>query len=500
MKATTFSSENFYFEFSYFYSQLSLIPTSSSINTTTAVSHYTPDALRNRHNKTSVPALTSTNPMEARRKSTLHVSSAKRDKATDLSAHVELERLEQETTLVLQEIDRNLSQANAVISDKILPVLTSYHSALSNVWKNVSFWKKFVEDASETRVFPEESNVEGDSAHQGGHTGKLQLTESSSAKKDVLSELDLQQNSTLTSEFQVEASTPQLKSRHLLQSSTSPQRSASRNYPRVLISPRKRGSGVFDSNDARRSSVLQNFLNSSPTLPEPPKLTSELNHHNAPSSSSAPKQGHSDPDLNAGVRPQAALLLPATVTPNAREGIQRFPRTPTYGSSGFKRAPISPMRNIPPLQRSNEDLDQVIPLPRMSALPQDDSDQVPIPRLLTTSVGEAKLHSPAAGEEGSSKRRRIEEDESENVFLDANYKDDTNNNSRSHSIVYNTIREQNQQVEENIDQEEHDEGGEQKSKSVSQIFEDVLQPTADTTTQTMMKRKWSKKPPEESTP
>ncbi|QEL60016.1 hypothetical protein CJJ09_002105 [Candidozyma auris] len=400
--------------------------------------------------------------MEARRKSTLHVSSAKRDKATDLSAHVELERLEQETTLVLQEIDRNLSQANAVISDKILPVLTSYHSASSNVWKNVSFWKKFVEDASETRVFPEESNVEGDSAHQGGHT------ENCNSRK----------NSTLTSEFQVEASTPQLKSRHSLQSSTSPQRSASRNYPRVSISPRKRGSGVFDSNDARRSSVLQNFLNSSPTLPEPPKLTSELNHHNAPSSSSAPKQGHSDPDLNAGVRPQAALLSPATVTPNAREGIQRFPRTPTYGSSGFK-APISPMRNIPPLQRSNEDSDQVIPLPRMSALPQDDSDQVPLPRLLTTSVGEAKLHSPAAGEEGSSKRRRIEEDESENVFLDANYKDDTNNNSRSHSIVYNTIREQNQQVEENIDQEEHDEGGEQKSKSVSQIFEDVLQPTAD---------------------
>ncbi|PVH14618.1 uncharacterized protein CXQ87_002763 [Candidozyma duobushaemuli] len=256
--------------------------------------------------------------MESRRKSTVHVNSAKREKGSGVSAHIELERLEQETTLVLQEIDRNLSQANAVITDKILPVLTRYHSASSNVWSNVSFWKRFVEEASETKVCPEESKVDGDTAQTG-----FQQTEGTSEKKDVLNELDSQQNSTLTSDFQMEASTPQLKSRHSLQPSTSPQRSATR-YPRVSISPRKRGSGRYDATDPRRSSMLQNFLNSSPTLPEPPKLTSDVNHH-FPSSSGVSKTNHSDPVPNPAVR----LLSPAEVTPKGR---QRFPRTPTFGS------------------------------------------------------------------------------------------------------------------------------------------------------------------------
>lgn len=405
--------------------------------------------------------------MESRRKSTVHVNSAKRERGSGASAHIELERLEQETTLVLQEIDRNLSQANAVITDKILPVLTKYHSALSNVWGNVSFWKRFVEEASETKVCPEESKVDGDTAQTG-----FQQTESTSEKNDMLNELDMQQNSTLTSDFQMEASTPQLKSRHLLQPSTSPQRSATR-YPRVLISPRKRGSGRYDATDPRRLSMLQNFLNSSPTLPEPPKLTSDVNHH-LPSSSGVSKTNHSDPIPDpAAVR----LLLPAEVTPKGR---QRFPRTPTFGSgTGVGR---SPMKNIPSLRRGNEDLDQVLPVPRMTSInPGDDSDQVPLPQLQTILVGASVNHSPTQGEESVSKRRRTEGDESENVFLDANYKDDTNNNSRSHSIVYNTIRGQSEQQaadQEAADQEEI-ESGEQKSKSVSQIFEDVLQPSPE---------------------
>lgn len=404
--------------------------------------------------------------MDSRRKSTVHVSSSIREKGGDVSAHIELERLEQETTLVLQEIDRNLSQANAVISDKIFPVLTRYHSALSSVWNNVSFWKRFVEEASETKVCPEESNVDGDTAQTGG-ARQLQPTKSASEKTDVLNELDLQQN-TLTSDFQMEASTPQLKSRHLLQPSTSPQRSANKNYPRVLISPRKRGSGRYEPSDPRRLSILQNFLNSSPTLPEPPKLTSEVNQH-LPSSSSAPKAGDSDSAPNAAVR----LLLPAEVTPKGR---QRFPRTPTFGT-GSDRPGRSPMKNIPSLQRGNEDLDQALPVPRMTSIHRgDDSDQVPLPHLQTILVGGSGQHSPAESGEGPSKRRRTEGDESENVFLDANYKDDTNNNSRSHSIVYNTIRGQSEQQ---AAEQEENQSGEQKSKSVSQIFEDVLPPSPE---------------------
>lgn len=432
------------------------------MKTTTASQHYTPDiSYQNNQNP-----LIKANAMESRRKSTVHVSSSKREKSSDLSAHIELERLEQETTLVLQEIDRNLSQANAVITEKVLPILSRYHSALSSVWNNVSFWKKFVEEASETKICPEESHVEGASAQDGEQTGKLKLSESASSKKNVLKDLELLQNSTLTSELQMEASTPQLRSRHLLQPSTSPQRSANRNYARVLISPRKRSSR-YDADGARRLSMLQNFLNSSPTLPEPPKLTSEINYNNAPSSSNAPRSGHSDPDHNAALRLLSVLLLPAEITPDGR---LRFPRTPLGSSANRLRDSA-----IPSLQRAKEVLDQVLPIPPLSAVDAgDDSDQVPLPQLKTILVGTSAQHSPGPRKETPSKRRRTEGDESENVFLDSNYKDDTNNNSRSHSVVYNTIKGQSGTQNEEEGGSGEIEGGEHKSKSVSEIFENVL--------------------------
>lgn len=57
----------------------------------------------------------------------------------------ELERLEQETTLVLQDIDRNLARANSIINNRILPKVKGYAQECDRVWSNVGFWKHFFE-------------------------------------------------------------------------------------------------------------------------------------------------------------------------------------------------------------------------------------------------------------------------------------------------------------------------------------------------------------------
>ena len=81
-----------------------------------------------------VPGLT-------RRKSA-HVGSGT---ASDPAATLELEKLEQEITLTLQEIDKNLSKANAVISEKMFPILAKYAQSSQKVWNNANFWKYFLE-------------------------------------------------------------------------------------------------------------------------------------------------------------------------------------------------------------------------------------------------------------------------------------------------------------------------------------------------------------------
>ena len=93
-------------------------------------------------------------PSSSRRKSTTNGNAGGRldDNIDGESATLELERLEQETTLVLQEIDKNLSKANAVINDKIYPILKKYATSSGNVWNNVNFWKYFLEQAANVEL------------------------------------------------------------------------------------------------------------------------------------------------------------------------------------------------------------------------------------------------------------------------------------------------------------------------------------------------------------
>lgn len=388
----------------------------------------------------------STSTMSQRRKSTVVVNHKQRN--PDALSHLELERLEQETTLVMQEIDRNLSKANGVITDKIFPMLTRYHKATSDVWKNTSFWKKFVEDASDAQVCAEESNVTRGSLSHDDHAEKKDLP-STKATADNQSRI-LPDNSTETSDLQMEASTPQLKSRHLLQLNLSPQRSARRNYPRVSISPKKRSSNKYTEAEARRLSMLQNFLNSSPTLPEPPKLQSELNYSNEPSSNENP---HQPPYFMDSEENQALRLLPIALLPPLI--LQKLTKDPPILSSESRptgRKSQSPSKtahfDIQRFKNSHE----LPPSPRIQTLhSQEDSDEFPLPKLQTIQLSKKR---DATDEQTSNKKQKLSDTEAENVFLDANNNDDTNNNSRNHSAVYNAIVEN--QNEDQQQKETHD--------------------------------------------
>jgi len=57
----------------------------------------------------------------------------------------ELERLEQQITLTLQEIDSNFSKAHRIVTSSILPIVEQYGKHSSDVWESSKFWKQFFE-------------------------------------------------------------------------------------------------------------------------------------------------------------------------------------------------------------------------------------------------------------------------------------------------------------------------------------------------------------------
>lgn len=331
--------------------------------------------------------------MSTRRKSTVSVNrSSRAERPHEESAALELERLEQETTLVLQEIDLNLSHANAVINDRIFPILKKYAAATGQVWTNVGFWKHFLEEAADVEILTFEEQIVPE---------RIPILPPAPLEADVSS----------SPEPQIEASTPQLRSRPLM---ASPQiltmRKSASGFSKVAVSPKKRS-----SRGERRLSAIDNYLNLSPTLPEPPVLLSEVGRMQASSSSIRRHASSDDKELGR--------LLPIVLETPQHDGMQRFPRTPNFSSSATRSRPkFSPAR---------EDFDDSdVPVPQLIHQ-NDDSDEVPVPSLQTMDVG------------GSPKRRRVEPD---NVFLDANLNANTSNTSRNNLTVYHTIVQDEEHV------------------------------------------------------
>lgn len=485
-------------------------------------------------------------------------------------ATLELERLEQEITLVLQEIDKNLSKANAVINDKIYPVLKNYGKASSKVWSNVNFWKFFMEQAANVELTgyeePANPNTDSNTLNNARSSNLLLLEDEDDEENlpppaptnnDNPNDIDGTNKETegdplSTSSFKVpigrtfhnieetptwsveqkqqpsqapqgnsiHASTPQMKKRtSILRSTTSgggnggsarfessdslkfqppptltegtssanssPKithtiRQSLDNYHKVSISPRKnnpRNTRTPIRGGDGRSSMIQNFIESSPTLPEPPVLLSELKNGDNGKSGS--------PSTYEKLSP---VHLPEP-SPDRRKSsntntIQRFPTTPKYGSSAGDVG-VDIMRTPVGIRAKYGNDDSDIPPPNFSNIePENEpasihnSDSL-IPQLQTVELSkkrniqevdhENSKEQTAQGDHNNEqddnddgkdlnrKRQNILDDNEDNVFLDNSAKQGgggsaastvyhsvvlkQSNNSTNHSATYNLFQE-----------------------------------------------------------
>ncbi|KAI8971044.1 DASH complex subunit Ask1-domain-containing protein [Pilobolus umbonatus] len=69
---------------------------------------------------------------------------------TEEEANAELERLQQSITLTLQEIDKNFSECNQIITSKILPEIDNYAQASQSIRDSSKSWRYFLESIDST--------------------------------------------------------------------------------------------------------------------------------------------------------------------------------------------------------------------------------------------------------------------------------------------------------------------------------------------------------------
>lgn len=236
-----------------------------------------------------------------RRKSVINLN-APRTENTQISSAAELERLEQETTLVLQEIDHNLSRANAIINDKMFPVLKKYAAATGKMWESVGFWKSFMEEAADIEIEAQNDKLPPQTiaptqAPQALHSPETNHEKVYDHGGDGSTSRDDEPN-TSTPNKKASASTL-LPSEHLAASA-----GRNANPLRLVVSPRKH----TPTRSERRVSILTNFMDSSPPLPERPILLSDAGRQASHSSSfigraareNTPSQEDSD-ELNSNL-------------------------------------------------------------------------------------------------------------------------------------------------------------------------------------------------------
>ncbi|KAG2735315.1 hypothetical protein G9P44_001529 [Scheffersomyces stipitis] len=524
-------------------------------------------------------------PSSSRRKSA--AASAYNDDSA--FARQELERLEQETTLVLQEIDKNISRANSVINDRLIPVIKDYSSETRKVWNNAGFWKYFfehsanvelnsyedpintntdvntiantgnnllfdddekeeeivdandeyendndrvdelpvfkrplvnhVEDSTPTWTLEQNQNINKNqtqiehqnqnknqsqnqvSSHnqstqsQGKHTNKqvqsstpqihkrtslLQVYNRQVARYDPSESIGLQIPPMLTAALSSSEAT-NTNSRSPVRRTRSPSKTQTLRqsldaYHRVSISPRKIQTPLRTYDEVRRrSSMIRELINSSPTLPEPPILQSEIGNSPPPvshnSKDSAQSAAASSRDVLSPVLIESVYSPAKSIHSSAhRKGaasaentIQRFPSTPKFverlsGGAGvdIMRTPFGTrLRYGDDSDLQPPELQNDVPLSSTMTRPSTAVDALPV-------EGSSKRKS--GGTEGSSKRPRPLEtnDDNENVFLDS-----TNKNVSAGSTVYHSILQQER--DKSRDNTNHS-----QSRSISQVFDDVI--------------------------
>jgi DASH complex subunit ASK1 len=471
-------------------------------------------------------------PSSSKRKSTISY----RDDELNLYK-VELEKLEQETTLILQEIDKNISKSTSIINDKLIPVIKQYSTESKKIWVNTGFWKQFFEQSANVEISTYEEPISSENLHPGNlllkddanddaeaqDTSNLPAHDNTVTDSDKLGQLpnfkkpgakphieestptwSIQQSTAK----QFHSSTPQLNKgptllpgfhRHdskydsndsigmqppptlttnITQSTTkSPVkiqtiRQSLDAYHRVSMSPKK--AKLSDHNN-RRSSIIENLLNSSPTLPEPPVLRSEL------------AQQSSDVYEQEEVGRLSPVILPPELSPEKNTlltkdfGIKRFPSTPKFagrisdGSAAMK-TPLG-------IKFGGDDSDLAPPQlendpNRNTNRQEEDEDDVPLPDLETVDLTKGAYKRQANDQDDDThKRSRIEANEEDNVFLD------TTNKSVGSTIYHSILhQEKEKEREKEHGKENTTEEVQNQSKSLSHIVDEATNnsnPTAN---------------------
>lgn len=554
----------------------------------------------------------------SRRKSTINLRRHTRidDNLGGGSSTLELEKLEQEITLVLQQIDTNLSRSNSIINDRLFPILRKYATLTSAAWNNVSFWKYFLEEAAEVEIqdYDEdpkaatERNTLANSKVANFNSSDDETSENEKAleplKRPALKNIQAgEETGTWTAEqqkgllknqqsqYQIQASTPQLASRpsliadhdsnknimgppatairfdsndtfappppvatsnsqpqqmfNTLMNNLSPIRRNQNsdpkqshivtldNHRKVLISPKKSSTRtqIFDNADNKRTSMIQNFINSSPTLPEPPRLLSEIgrssfgksggsssngeNHENIPISSS-------DKQLNKLSPIQIGEVTPNPKKRTSNEELQRFPRTPIF-SSGGKRTRISGANDLnvdvdvtrTPLGvriRYGDDDSDLQP-PDLQNKPSDlidanqdpeDEDVPPLPELETIEIQNRKRRvegSPTKNSNGERDKLPVDDDE-ENVFLEGNSQ--TQNQERNSTVYHSIIQQeeenpkrsysnlfQDHNVNDKQDNAEDDENNNNNSRNFDNLLDNDTTDNSNSSLGPILRERWN---------
>ncbi|KAK6454795.1 DASH complex subunit ask1 [Scheffersomyces xylosifermentans] len=509
-------------------------------------------------------------PLSSRRKSAMN-STYNEDSNSD--AREELERLEQETTLVLQEIDKNISRGNAVINDRLIPIIKDYSIESKKVWNNAGFWKYFFEQSANVELnsyedpintgtdvntmantgnnllFNDYDDEEVENDDNGKETGEGKEDERNKNeigqdinssnknndnnhgknphfKKPILKNHVEDSTPTWSTEQtkqppgkQIQSSTPQFHKRpsvlpsynrhhiapryepsdsigmvippvlnHTLTSSEGTTTKSTQSpskistirqsldaYHRVSISPKKvRTVTPGPSRDLdevrRRSSMIRDLINSSPTLPEPPILQSELG--NLPYSSD--EKGSKEAQERESFSP---ILVNSVFSPIAtshgklpksnENTIQRFPTTPKFverlsGSASIRNTPLQLREQIADVSDLQRPVLQNVPLDSGSLDVDAGLEDVPVPEL-TTDVLSGKRKSDGNHDSAQKKKSRPFDsvDDNDNVFLD------TNKNVSAGSTVYHSVMQQE------LDKS-RDNTNVSQSRSISHLFEEVV--------------------------
>ena len=294
--------------------------------------------------------------------------------ARSLTLTEELERLEQQITLTLQEIDSNFSKAHRIVTSSLLPIVEQYGRHSNDVWESSKFWKQFFEASANVSLsgYEEAALDDQDATHSGLDETTTQLeTPQSERQASHGYQADEEEDSyTIESPTQVTGvhSTPKL-----------PPSNGKTRANQHRSSSGKPTSSAFHSPSPRkytgRNPLAISHSSAGPSTPKPFASNTQHLFDSSPFQPESAPRPTPNPDtvlhrnvLDKNYRVQAtphsqrkrptSYSRPTTTTPGTATRTQRQPWDDSPGSSPEITAPqlrselFSPAKTRPPQQQS----------------------------------------------------------------------------------------------------------------------------------------------------